>query len=331
MCKIHSGNSGPFGRKSVQDVANRPAGWYNGAMNDLQQIHFVFQKENEGIVDFYALAPGIRLSFNQIHTSSWQKGDSSIFTERMLTFNFCLRGRCDVSLAQNRYAIVKERQVCVSTRLPAKDFYYPGQCYEGIQFYLDRAELERCSGQDFLALLGVPLEQIVDAFCGTDGLYLHRMNDPMLALVQDAWARREEAEPGQLRYLMVRLLHELLALPAESEPDAYFTRSQIAIVREAEALILSDLSRRYTARELAERFGISESSFKFYVKGILGDSYLAYFRKKRMEKAAHLLESTTLKVIEVANAVGYENQGKFARVFAEVYGVSPLEFRRLSR
>lgn len=86
-----------------------------------------------------------------------------------------------------------------------------------------------------------------------------------------------------------------------------------------------------SSSELADRFGISESSFKLYVKGILGDSYLSYFRRKRMEKEAELLETTNLKVIEIANAVGYENQGKFARVFAELYGVSPLEFRRLSK
>ncbi len=67
------------------------------------------------------------------------------------------------------------------------------------------------------------------------------------------------------------------------------------------------------------------------VRGILGEGYLAYFRKKRMEKAAELLETTNLKVIEIANTVGYENQGKFARVFAETYGVTPLEFRRLSK
>lgn len=113
--------------------------------------------------------------------------------------------------------------------------------------------------------------------------------------------------------------------------DTYFTRSQIAMVKETEMLILSDLTTRITAKELAERFSVSESSFKFYVKGILGDSYLNYFRKKRMEKAAELLETTNLKVIEIASAVGYENQGKFAKVFADTYGVSPLEFRRLSK
>ena len=151
------------------------------------------------------------------------------------------------------------------------------------------------------------------------------------SLVKETWTSKEDLEIGSLRYLTVRLLHELMNMPAESEPDTYFPRSQIAIVKEAEALILSNLTRRITAKELAERFGVSESSFKFYVKGILGDSYLNYFRKKRMEKAAELLESTTMKIIEVANAVGYENQGKFAKVFAETYGVSPLEFRRLSK
>lgn len=113
--------------------------------------------------------------------------------------------------------------------------------------------------------------------------------------------------------------------------DTYFTRSQIAMAKEAETLILIDFKTRITAKELAERFSVSESSFKFYVKGILGDSYLNCFRKKRMEKAAELLETTNLKVIEIASAVGYENQGKFAKVLADNYGVSSPEFRRLSK
>lgn len=282
-------------------------------------------------MDLYTLAPGIRISFNEIYTGSWEKGDSSIFGERMLILNFCIHGRCDASLAQNRYAIVKENQVCVSTVLPTKDFYYPGRLYEGIQLYLDLDILREAQGQDFLSEMGVPLEQIAEVFCGKDGLYLHQMNGALRLLVADAWEGKDDPEIGTLRYLTVRLLHEIMSMPAESEPDTYFTRSQIAMVKEAEALILSDLARRITAKELADRFGVSESSFKFYVKGILGDSYLNYFRKKRMEKAAELLESTNLKVIEIASAVGYENQGKFAKVFADAYGVSPLEFRRLSK
>ena len=296
------------------------------------QTHFTYQKENEGRVDFYVLAPHVGICFNEIYTNSWTKGDSSLFSEQMLILNFCINGRCDVSLTGNRYAIVGERQICISTIRPTKDFYYPGRLYEGIQIYIDMSDLYAAdSHADFLSLLGIHPEQIVEIFCSSDSLYLHRMNDIIYELVQDIWKTKEEPDLGCLRYLTVRLLHELMNMPGESEVNTYFTRSQIAIVKEAEALIMQDLSRRITAKEMADRFGISESSFKLYVKGILGDSYLSYFRKKRMERAAELLESTNMKVIEIANAVGYENQGKFAKVFAEIYGILPLEFRRLSK
>ena len=300
-------------------------------MNTIEQTHFSLHKENEGFFDFYRLAPGISLSFNQIYTGSWTKGDSTIFSDRMLILNFCRNGRCDVSLTGSRYAIVKEQQVCISTILPTKDFYYPGRLYEGVQIYLDLSVLSASKGTDFLALLGIQPDEIASLFCKETGLYLHRMNAPLLELVNKVWELKEEPDYGLLRYYTVRMLHELMDMPYESETGTCFTRSQIAIVKEAEAMILDDLGRRITAKEMAEHFGISESSFKLYVKGILGDSYLSYFRRKRMEKAAELLESTNLKVVEVAASVGYENQGKFARVFAEEYGVSPLEFRRLSK
>lgn len=139
--------------------------------------------------------------------------------------------------------------------------YYPGRLYEGIQLYLDFDIPRRAEGRDFLSELGVPPKQIAEAFRGTNGLYLRPMNDALSALVADAWAGKDDPEIGALRYLAVRLLHELMSLPAESEPGTYFTRSQIAIVK----------------------------------------------------------------------AAGYENQGKFAKVFAEVYGVSPPKSRRLSK
>lgn len=300
-------------------------------MNNMKQTYFSLHRENEGFFDYYILSPGISISFNQIYTGSWTKGDSSLFSDRMLILNFCLHGRCDASLAGNRYAIVRESQVCVSTILPTKDFYYPGRLYEGFQIYLDLTAPELSTENSFLSLLGVHIDPILELFCGKNGLYLHRMNSSLLELSQNVWAQKDEPDYGLLRYYTVRILHELMNLPSESETGICFTRSQIAIVKEAEALILDDLSKRVTAREMADRFGISESSFKLYVKGILGDSYLSYFRRKRMEKAAELLESTNLKVVEIAASVGYENQGKFARVFAEEYGVSPLEFRRLSK
>ncbi len=294
------------------------------------QTHFVLEKENNSRLDYYILAPGVGILFNQIYVSSWEKGNILI-SDRILNLNFCVDGRCDVSLKHNQYAIVKKGQVCISTISPDKDFYYPGKVYEGVQLFIDLQVIDELKENHFLAFLGINAVDIAHVFCGKKGIYFRQMNDNIEGIIRNVWASKEDQEIPALRYLTVRLLHEVMSFPDKSERETYFTRSQIAIVKDAEQFILSDLSRRVTAKEMAERFGISESSFKLYIKGILGDSYLSYFRKKRMEKAAELLESTNMKVIDIAIRVGYENQGKFAKVFSNQYGVSPLEFRRLSK
>lgn len=292
------------------------------------QAHTVFEGENNSRVDYYVLAPGVSILFNRIYTGTWEKGDM-LASDRILNLNFCINGRCDVSLNDHQYAIVKKNQVCISTILPDKDFYYPGKLYEGIQMFIDLRTLEELGEQNYLIFLGIDPNDIEKTFCSKKGIYFRQMDDTISGITAKAWAAKENLKIPQLRYLTAQLLHEVMTFPVKSEGEPFFTRSQIAIVKEAEALILEDLSRRYTAKQMADRFGISESSFKLYIKGILGDSYLSYFRRKRMEKAAELLISTNMKVIDIAISVGYENQGKFARVFADTYGMPPLEFRRL--
>lgn len=111
----------------------------------------------------------------------------------MLIPDLCVRGLCDASFAQNRYVIVKENPVCVSTVLPTKDSYHPGRLYAGIQPHLDIDILGRAEGKDFLSEMGTLLNQIAEGFC-----------------------RKDVPEIGA-RYLTVRLLHARIFMPAESE------------------------------------------------------------------------------------------------------------------
>ena len=50
-----------------------------------------------------------------------------------------------------------------------------------------------------------------------------------------------------------------------------------------------------------------------------------------MVQASQLLRDTDLRVAEIAAQVGYENQSKFAAVFANRFGCPPLEYRRRAR
>lgn len=120
---------------------------------------------------------------------------------------------------------------------------------------------------------------------------------------------------------------------ALSQVQGYLSETYATLITEDNSDAKEQMKRRM-ARYLQEnRIAVDGMTASELVDTLYTEmaEYLNYFRKKRMEKAAELLESSALKIIEVANAVGYENQGKFAKVFAETYGVSPLEFRRLSK
>ncbi|MCJ8011606.1 response regulator [Paenibacillus sp. KQZ6P-2] len=67
-------------------------------------------------------------------------------------------------------------------------------------------------------------------------------------------------------------------------------------------------------------------SFKHYT----GMSFVPYLKKVRIEKAKILLEETNRKVYEIAEQVGFENVKQFNRVFRELEGISPMEYRERS-
>ena len=53
-----------------------------------------------------------------------------------------------------------------------------------------------------------------------------------------------------------------------------------------------------------------------------------YINELRISKAKNLLSKTDLKIIDVMLECGFRNQSSFNRVFSEICGVSPSEYRR---
>ena len=93
-------------------------------------------------------------------------------------------------------------------------------------------------------------------------------------------------------------------------------------------MLCAEPRQKRTARELAERFEAAETSLKNYFRGVCGENLSAFWREARMRRAAELLQSSELRVAEIAAQVGYENQSKFAAVFVRHFVCPPLEYRR---
>lgn len=82
---------------------------------------------------------------------------------------------------------------------------------------------------------------------------------------------------------------------------------------------------------IANYFDISERSVSRIMKDNLNKTYKEYISELRLNKACELLEESTLDIQTIAHRVGYYNVTSFNRLFKQMYGVSPGEYRSNNR
>ncbi|WP_409344459.1 helix-turn-helix transcriptional regulator [Paenibacillus sp. MBLB4367] len=79
---------------------------------------------------------------------------------------------------------------------------------------------------------------------------------------------------------------------------------------------------------ISDQLKISPSYLSTYFKDKMGINFSDYVQSYRMKKAAELLETTDLKVHEIAQRVGYHSVNSFIRNFKKFTGYPPGEYRR---
>ncbi|WP_438444127.1 helix-turn-helix domain-containing protein [Gorillibacterium sp. sgz5001074] len=78
---------------------------------------------------------------------------------------------------------------------------------------------------------------------------------------------------------------------------------------------------------LAGRISMPLSQLSFMFKEEVGMTFSDYLISHRMEKARDLLETTDLKISEIAERLRYNNSQNFIRVFKKINGIPPGEYR----
>ena len=83
-----------------------------------------------------------------------------------------------------------------------------------------------------------------------------------------------------------------------------------------------------TIASYAEEIGISENYLSRLVKKATGRSVGAWMDIVRIQRAKRLLTETREPVIDIAVAVGIEEQSYFSRLFKKETGLTPSAFRK---
>ena len=80
--------------------------------------------------------------------------------------------------------------------------------------------------------------------------------------------------------------------------------------------------------EVAEYVGLNEKYFTNRFTKETGETFSSYLTALRIQKAKELLKTTSFKVYEISEMVGYRNVEHFNRVFKKLNGVTPAGYRK---
>lgn len=103
------------------------------------------------------------------------------------------------------------------------------------------------------------------------------------------------------------------------------------LIENAEEYIRRHFSEPITLAQIADHLKVSPNYLSSQFHERVGESYVKYITRLRMEYAAHLLKTEPAgKIAQIAERAGYCSIKHFAYVFKEYFGVTPGQYQKQS-
>ena len=144
------------------------------------------------------------------------------------------------------------------------------------------------------------------------------------------------ADPEQMRssfltsISMEELIRPVLELAEVCQGDSRQKKPHSKAVRLAMDFIQENFATPISLEQVAAQVYLTPEYFSRVFKEETGVTFVNYLTDIRLHHSVQLLESTALRVQDVAKQVGYPNVSYFSTVFKKKYGMSPYEYRHHS-
>jgi len=99
-------------------------------------------------------------------------------------------------------------------------------------------------------------------------------------------------------------------------------------LRKVTELVHAKIEDELTLEEMANAVNLSVAHFSQMFRKSTGQSPHRFVLQQRIERAKELLRKAEARVLDVAVACGFKTQQHFARVFRQICGTSPTQYRR---
>ncbi|SDD07339.1 Helix-turn-helix domain-containing protein [Paenibacillus sp. UNCCL117] len=138
---------------------------------------------------------------------------------------------------------------------------------------------------------------------------------------------RELLEQGSLDQIskwfhrMIQLTTANLQLEMHAKGNTHITRVVDILEREYD----QDIS----LNSVAEQLNLNPAYISRLFKQITGQPFVDYLKRIRIEKSKELLIQSDMKINEIGKRVGYSNSYYFIKVFKELMGLTPGEYKKI--
>lgn len=293
-------------------------------------VYKVNSQKGYGKMTVFEVFPGVQLNYDEFDMINCFCDDQK--DNDVIEINYCEEGRSEGKLKNGSRVYVGEGDLSVNVLSNhAIKIGFPLGHYKGIDVIL---YVDEFSSMIPKILHDVPIDirAFREKICQNNECFIMRAGDKRDKIERIFLDLYNVPEAIQIPYFKVKLLELLLYLNVlnvseNREQRKYYPRQQVEIIKQIHDKITEHPEHRYTIENLSQEFGISMTALKSCFKGVYGTPIGAYMKVFRMQCAASLLRQTDRSVLNIASAVGYGNQGKFAASFKEVMGENPLRYR----
>ena len=134
---------------------------------------------------------------------------------------------------------------------------------------------------------------------------------------------------SQLRAIEInQSAQNLPAIKTEKDAPEKEQTNKDEFIKKVDAIIKDQFTKdQFTPSKLASELNISYSHCANLIKKKTGLSISLYIQQYRLVKAKELLRTSDLPIKQVAYQSGFNNPSYFSRLFKEVMGISPSDYR----
>ena len=252
---------------------------------------------------------------------------------KTFAINHCEEGRIECKFTSGDYLYMGPGDMSIGWHIHADyqhENYFPTKLFKGIVLLVD-VEKAQPVLDALVTEARIDLTQLANRFCEHSDFGMMMEETESVRQIFSSLYKVPDQIKGhyfKLKVIEIFLLLSVISTTNHEKRSSY-RKQQVDIVKAVNEHISTQFMKRITIDSLSDQFDIPTSTLKRCFKGVYGTTIHHYLKECRINAAKHLLQESDQSILEIANAVGYENGSKFTSAFKEATGVTPSAYRKV--